>query len=410
MSSNNKELNRIVFQVFLFVVTFLTTTVAGAEWSYGKSVFSGSFTWSDFVSGLYFSVPLILILTVHEFGHYFMAMFHRVKASLPYYIPIPPIPYMPFFSIGTFGAVIRLREKPQSNLQNFDIGLAGPLAGFVVAILFLIYGFSTLPSGDYVFKFHPEYEKYGLNYADHVYSHDYIKAEMAKPGPDGTTAPPQGASIDVIVGKNLLFLLAETFVTDKSSIPNSHELMHYPILLAVYFALFITSLNLLPIGQLDGGHVAYGLFGYKKHKIIATIFFVSIMFFAGIDNYFVNYSGANKSLTDVGLYFLLFFGFALFLFVAFSGLGLSRQQTWMLVFIVIGLQFLVKQLFPNLEGYSGWLLLGFLLGRFVGIQHPPSEIEKPLDSGRILLGWLTLLIFVLCFSPEPLQVEFIINE
>jgi membrane-associated protease RseP (regulator of RpoE activity) len=386
----HKESRRIVFQIFLFIVTFITTTLAGGEWAYGRSVFIADYSWKDFTNGMAFSVPLLLILTVHEFGHYFVAMYHKVKASLPYYIPIPPIPFLPFFSIGTFGAVIRLRSRPYSNVQNFDIGLAGPLAGFVVAVLLLIYGFATLPPVDYVFQFHPEYEKFGADYAEHVYNPEYMKA--------------QKAFIDVKIGKNLLFLIAESFVDDPSRIPNSRELMHYPLLLAVYISLFITSLNLLPIGQLDGGHVVYGMFGFKKHKIIASIFFVAIMFYAGLGNPYIQLSlPQGELLFNTILY-------TLFLFFAFTGLGLKRRDTIMYVLVMVALQFLLMVLMPGIEGYSGWLLLGFLLGRFIGVQHPPSEIEQPLDSKRILLGWITLIVFILCFSPAPIQLEAFIEQ
>lgn len=392
MSSNPKEIRRILFQIALFVITFFTTTLAGAQWSYGKSIFIEGYTWADFSGGLAFSIPLLLILTVHEFGHYFAALYHRVKTSLPYYIPIPPIPLLPF-SFGTFGAVIRLRSKPYSNLQTFDIGLAGPLAGFVVAIALLIYGFSTLPPAEYVFQFHPEYEQFGKDYASQVYSPEYVKSRQQT---DSLGV------IDVQIGKNLIFLLAEQFVEDKSTIPNAHELMHYPLLLAVYFALFVTSLNLLPIGQLDGGHVIYGLFGFKKHRIIASVFFVGIMFYAGLGNPYV-----NLSLPPGELVFntLLYVGF---LFFAFSGLGLTKRDTLMYVLLMVALQFLFMMFFPDVKGFTEWLILGFLLGRLVGIQHPPSEIEQPLNSMRIALGWLTLLIFVLCFTPVPLTIELIL--
>src|SRR6188768_373367 len=112
----HKETRTVLIQATLFVATFFSTTIAGAEWAYGKSifavvdkslVFNANYSWLDFSSGLEFSIPLLLILTVHEFGHYFTAMFHKVKTSLPYYIPFPPI----FYSIGTLGAVIRLRSR-----------------------------------------------------------------------------------------------------------------------------------------------------------------------------------------------------------------------------------------------------------------------------------------------------------
>ncbi|MBT1703561.1 site-2 protease family protein [Chryseosolibacter indicus] len=385
-----KETRRVLLQIGLFIITFITTTLAGTEWAYGRSIFVPGYTWDDFTKGFSFSVPLLLILTVHEFGHYFTAMYHKVKASLPYYIPIPPIPFLPLFSIGTFGAVIRLRSRPYSNLQNFDIGLAGPLAGFVVAVALLIYGFSTLPPVEYVFQFHPEYEQFGANYAEHVYTAEYMKEHKGV--------------VDVQIGKNLLFLIAEQFVDDPSRIPNAHELMHYPLLMAVLIALFVTSLNLLPIGQLDGGHVVYGLFGFKKHRIIASVFFIAIMFYAGINNPYIQLSlPKGELLLNTILY-------VFFLYFSFLGLGLKRRDTIMCALIIVAIQFLMMIMVPEVEGYSGWLLLGFLLGRFIGVHHPPSEIEQPLDAKRITLGWFTLLIFVLCFTPMPISVEVFIEQ
>src|SRR5262249_29617265 len=150
-------------------------------------------------------------------------------------------------SIGTLGAVIRIRDHVRSNKEHFDIGLAGPLAGFIMALVVVGYGYFTLPPADHIFKFHPEYKTYGLNYAEHVYSEEYLKGA-------GKTG------IDIQIGSNLLFKIFESFVPDKSRIPNSHEMMHYPVLLAGFIALLFTSMNLLPIGQLDGGHITYGLF------------------------------------------------------------------------------------------------------------------------------------------------------
>jgi len=266
-----------------------------------------------------------------------------------------------------------------------------------VAIAFLIYGFSTLPPADYVFQFHPEYEQYGKDYAAYVYTPEFIQAQQ-KLQADSLT----GGVIDVRMGKNLIFLIAEKFVDDPSRIPNAHEMMHYPLLLAVYFALFVTSLNLLPIGQLDGGHVIYGLFGFKKHRIIASAFFVGIMFYAGIGLPYIQ-PGLDKSelLFNTTLYIL-------FLYFAFKGLGLPGRDTIMYVLVIVALQFLIMTLLPDFKGFNEWLILGFLLGRLIGIQHPPSEIEQRLDSRRIMLGWFTLLIFILCFTPVPISIEIIL--
>jgi membrane-associated protease RseP (regulator of RpoE activity) len=389
-----KRQKRILFQIGLFITTFITTTLAGTEWVYSKTIyaissgwsigFNPAYTWADFFKGMEFSVPLILILTVHEFGHYFAALYHKVKTSLPYYIPVPPLPILPF-SIGTMGAVIRLRSRPQSNLQNFDIGLAGPLAGFIVALAILFYGFQTLPSSDYIFRFHPEYAQYGPAYAEHVYGEEYLKSKKN--------------IIDVQIGSNLVFWLFQHTVSDPTRVPNAHEIMHYPILLACYIALFVTCLNLLPIGQLDGGHVVYGLFGFRVHKTIAIIFFVALMFYAGLGLPWIRPGlPLNKLLVSVPLYLM-------FLFFSFIGLRLNFKYTLLSALSLFAVQFLLMVIVPGIEGYQGWLLFGFILGRFIGVSHPPSEIEQPLDPRRVLLGWITLLVFILCFSPAPIVIS-----
>ncbi|HEX8041781.1 MAG TPA: site-2 protease family protein [Chryseosolibacter sp.] len=385
----HKEQKRVIFQVALFIVTFITATIAGAQWAYPASVYSPGYSWTDFSRGLPYSIALLLILTVHEFGHYFTAKFNKVKASLPYYIPIPPIPALPF-NIGTMGAVIRLRTKPYSNIQNFDIGVAGPLAGFIVALFVMFYGFKTLPPPEYIYQFHPEYKAYGANYADVVYSDDYLRQH--------------GPVIDVRLGSNLLFWIFEKTVADPARIPDPHEIMHYPLLLACYIALFVTCLNLLPIGQLDGGHVVYGLFGYRTHRVIARVFFLALIFYAGLGLPYIDPHLTQKSLL-IGIA-----GYLLFLFLAFRGLRLPLKDTLMYVLVMFGLQFSLMVFIPGIEGYEGWLLFAFIVGRFIGINHPPSEIEQPLTPGRVALGWIALLIFILCFSPAPLQVELITGQ
>jgi membrane-associated protease RseP (regulator of RpoE activity) len=384
----SRETKTILIQAGLFIATLITTTFAGAEWVYSKSIFAPEYSWQDFQSGFAFSIPLLLILTCHEFGHYFVALYHRVKTSLPYYIPIPPNPF--FISFGTFGAVIRLRERPRTTTETFDIGIAGPIAGFVVAVALLIYGYKTLPPADYIYQFHPEYRQYGRDYADYVYNDTNLK--------------PGQVVVDLKIGKSLLVLLAEKLVDDPSRIPNEHEIMHYPILFAVCFGLFVTSLNLLPIGQLDGGHVVYGLFGYKKHRAIASVFFIALMFYAGLNNPYIQLTLPKTELITYTLIYIVF------LYIAFLALGVSKRDTLMYALIVTACQFLIAMTFPNAQGYSPWLLLGFLLAKLVGIQHPPSEIEQPLDTKRITLGWISLLIFALCFSPVPLDPELLIGK
>jgi membrane-associated protease RseP (regulator of RpoE activity) len=277
------------------------------------------------------------------------------------------------------GAIIRMRSKIQSTTHNFDIGIAGPLAGFVVALAVLFYGFAALPPAEYIFQIHPEYEQYGLNYAEHVYQSS------------------EGV-IDVVIGKNLLFLFFEKFVADPARMPNPHEIMHYPYLFAGFLALVFTSLNLLPIGQLDGGHVLYGLVGYKKHKIVASVFFVGFMFYAGLG---IEYLQPSQPLSMLQWSIP---GYGLFLYFCFRGLGQSTRDTIMYALLMVAIQFGLAVLYPNLHGYSGWLLFGFLIGRFLGIQHPPTEIEEPLDEKRQILGWIAILIFILCFTPNPIEI------
>jgi hypothetical protein len=82
----------------------------------------------------------------------------------------------------------------------------------------------------------------------------------------------------------------------------------------------------------------------------------------------------------------------------------------MYAFLMFGVHFLMKVFFPAVAGYEGWIVFAFILGRFIGVEHPPSEIEQPLDTNRVILGWIALLIFVLCFSPAPLQLEIITGQ
>lgn len=372
----NPRIKQNLLHIGLFLVTFITTTLAGAEWTYGKFAYGGDFTWADFASGLRYSISFLLILTAHEFGHYFTAIYYRVKTTLPYYIPFY-IPFLPF-TIGTMGALIRIKQKVNSTKQNFDIGIAGPLAGFVVAIGILWYGFTHLPPPDYVFQFHPEYQQYGLEYANFVY-----KPELMGPN-----------VVDVVVGKNLIFYFFEHWIADPSRVPNPHEIMHYPFLFAGFLSLVFTSINLLPIGQLDGGHVLYGLVGHRYHRWIASGVFILFLFYTGL-----GYAHPSEPLEDLlmKIPIALLFGF-----FSLKGLGLPARETIMITLGIFVVQYLTVTLFPTAKGYSGWIVFAYVIGRFIGVQHPPSDDETPLSLGRKILGWVALIIFVLCFAPNPL--------
>jgi membrane-associated protease RseP (regulator of RpoE activity) len=372
----NPKIKAFLIHSSLFIVTFITATFAGAEWTYGKSVWSPDYSWQDFYSGLPYSICFLSILTAHEFGHYFTAVYNRVRTSLPYYIPLPPFPMM----FGTLGAIIRIRQHISSTKQHFDIGIAGPLAGFVFAIGFLWYGFTHLPPPEYIFLIHPEYEQYGLDYANYVYQPGFLPA----------------GSFDIYLGKNLLYWFFERFVGDPALIPNVHEIIHYPYLFAGFLSLVFTSINLLPIGQLDGGHVLYGLVGYEWHRKIASVIFIGFLFYAGLG--FVHPADGM----DVLIYKIpLFIGF---LYFSLRGLRLNNRDTWMYALALFAIQYGIVSVFPHVRGYSGWLLFAFLIGRFVGIQHPPSEIEEELSPMRKVLGWLALIIFIITFTPNPLEI------
>src|SRR5688572_12987673 len=377
----NKRFPRLRLHLFLFLTTLLTTTIAGAEWATAKLFFfstkgfklSGWFTPEDWQEGLKFSLTFLGVLTVHEFGHYFTARYYRIKVSLPYYIPF----YFAITnSIGTMGAFIRIKERIFSRKEFFDVGVAGPLAGLVVAFPLLWYGYTHLPAPEHIFSVHPEYKKFGLDYAKYVYQH---------------------TEDQLYLGKNLVVLFFEKFVADPALLPPKYELIHYPYILAGYLSLFFTALNLLPIGQLDGGHILYGLFGYERFNRIAPVFFALFIGYAGL--------GIVTPETNWETDYWYVLPYLLYLPFVFQKAVPKPSQAILLAIGVLAFQLAFSFVFPGLEGYHGWLVFGLLLGRAVGIHHPSCPDERPISPGRKVLGWLALLFFVLCFSPAPFLVD-----
>ncbi|MBS0000775.1 MAG: site-2 protease family protein [Cyclobacteriaceae bacterium] len=361
----------------LFLLTLITTTIAGAEWMYGRPLmyFEPALSFGEVLSGLEFSLPFLAILTVHEFGHYLTARYYQVKVTLPYYIPLwlgfAGIP----LTIGTMGAFIRIKEPIKSRLEYFDIGIAGPLAGFIIALFVLHYGFTHLPPADHIYTIHPEYEEYGADYADHFYNDEN----------------------SFYLGDNLTFWFFRNYVApDPSLVPNAYEIIHYPWLFAGFLALFFTALNLLPIGQLDGGHALYGLFGLEKHSKISTVMFILLLFYAGL-----GLVTPFDPLEDLLLYIPLYIGF---LFIVMRSMRVTNRTRLLLASAIFTAQFITVLFFPALKGYTGWLVFAFIIGRFLGVYHPPALMDQPLSPPRKVLGWITLIVFVISFSPRPFVI------
>ena len=382
---NNSPWKSYGIHIVLFVVSLLTTTLAGGEWMFGSYILLEDYSWHDFTAGFAFSIPFLTFLTVHEFGHYFTARFYHVKTTLPYYLPFW-LGFLPAPSIGSFGAVIRIKEKIQSRKLYFDIGIAGPIAGFVAGLFILYYGFTNLPPADYIFQIHPEYQQHGLDYEKYAYG-----AEREEQG------------IAFVLGSNLIFdFFKEHVAPDPSLVPNIYEIAHYPWLLAGFLALFFTALNLLPVGQLDGGHIIYGLMGPKWHRILSPAFLILLVFYSGLGMITPEHlNGLIRFKPEMWWQAPLYFWF---LTIVFSKVFTQAQTRLMWALVIFAGQMVLSLVYSGIEGYSGWLLFAFLLGRVMGVQHPEPADNEPLDFRRKLLGWLAILIFILCFTPAPLEL------
>jgi len=174
-------------------------------------------------------------------------------------------------------------------------------------------------------------------------------------------------------------------------------MIHYPLIFSGFLAMFFTAINLLPIGQLDGGHVVFGLFGYKKAKIISEILFLVFMFYAGL-------GWVHPFLPTEELLYMIPINIGLY-YLAFGKMRKKPLDILLLAVTVFTIQFLLGYIYPGIVGYPGWLIFAFLIGRFLGVHHPPALVDDKLDLKRQVLGWIALLIFVLCFSPRPFIFE-----
>jgi membrane-associated protease RseP (regulator of RpoE activity) len=367
----------------LFLLTVLTVSLTGASFvGFSPSLFPASLpTEGDFYRGLLFAVLLLSFLGVHEFGHYFAALYHNIKVTPPYFIPIP-------LGIGTLGAVIRIKQKINHTHKMFDIGAAGPLAGFVVSLFVLIYGFSTLPEPSYV-----------ENFAGHESTKEYVAEHNAYP-----PSPLEETEGDMlVVGNTLLYsFLASMF----ENVPPMWEMYHYPFLFAGWLGLFFTALNLTPIGQLDGGHILYSLLGFKKHRFVARVFFGALVTLASIEAIpFLHFS-----LIDYESYHEIF-SWIIWALVLFFLLRKAYREDfrWISAVLItsLGASAFYLYLIEGAISSSGsliWVVWSFFIAYLVKIEHPPALYEQELNPTRKYLGWLNMAIFILCISPNPLYL------
>ena len=241
--------------------------------------------------GLRFSLALLTILTAHEMGHYLACRYYGVSATLPFFIPAPPL-----FLAGTFGAFIKMKSPIPSRRALFDIGLAGPLAGFVALLPFAVAGTLSL--------------------------HD---------------APRQTGEALIIFNDPLLIQ-----IIGKATGARLAEAMPNSFYMAAWIGLLVTSLNLMPVGQLDGGHGTYSVFGQRLHRAFGRVAFVTMALMAVLG--FVWYGSPSGFLYTV------------------------------------------------------------LLAVMLKVRHPAPQEWEPLGNARVVVGVITLIVFALSFVPFPITI------
>ncbi|RIK52726.1 MAG: hypothetical protein DCC57_09500 [Chloroflexi bacterium] len=232
---------RVWINIVLFLLTIASTLFVGSL--YGPAAANVQSVWdllrpANLLQGWPFSATLLSILAAHEFGHYFAARIHRVAVTLPYFIPMP-------IGFGTLGAFIQLKEPILDRRKLFDIGIAGPLAGLIVAVPLLLIGLSTSP----------------------------------------VDVPPPGVIIQR-EGNSLLYFYAKLLVFGKA-LPNpvtGEDVFMNQVTFAAWIGLLVTALNLLPVSQLDGGHTVYALFGRTARYInLAALTIMAALAVAGLE-------------------------------------------------------------------------------------------------------------------------------
>ena len=298
-----------LLNIFLFLLTVASAFLAGS--ALNDTQLPEPTTTEMWRHGLGFSLSLLFIMLTHEMGHFLLARRHQVDATWPYFIPAPLLSI-----IGTLGAVIRLRSLPRTRTALLDIGAAGPIAGFIATIPILIVGLklSTIVPAE------PD-------------SPHWTLFEAALTWFQTGHWPPMREAFDL--GSPLGMVLCQKLFV--GALPAGKTLALHPVAVAGWFGFLLTALNLLPLGQLDGGHVLFGS-SPRLHRLFGPPLSAGLL--------------------------------ALGVFTAFPG----------------------------------WIIWGLLMGLGLGFHPPLAQPEERLDGPRRALVAVSLIIFVLSFSPVPLSL------
>ena len=335
--------DRYWLHALLFLLTFASTLAAGTQWA-GKDPLEIT-NWGV---GITYAILILTFLSAHEFGHYIAARIHKVDATLPFYIP------MPLILFGTMGAVIKTRSPIPNKKVLFDIGIAGPLAGFVACLIILGIGVATLPPYDYIYSIHPDYRTMSAIPQTGMYFGDMILFSVLRP-------------LSSALGSGGFF-------------PPMNEVYHYPFLCVGWFGLFVTALNLAPFGNLDGGHVLYALNNRVQRRAARilwwTLFSLGLLSLIGALDAFL------RMPSPMGIVIWL---------QNVIGTPLSRIVDAAPILFQIG---------------EGWLLWALLVRFFIGIDHPSIQDDEPLDTKRTIIGWASLLLLILCM---PLRIIYFVE-
>ncbi len=245
--------------VVMFLATVVTTVLSGYALALGGDPVGGGSLREVVTAGLPFAAALLGILFTHEMGHYVMARWYRVDATLPFFIPFIP---WGMGGIGTLGAVIRIRSRLPSRRAVLDIGAAGPIAGFAVAVPLLLWGYAHSPVTAAV----------DLGAQSPL---GWVRAWLQ----GGAPMQPAGTHEVWVFGRSVVSWAALHLT--HPGLPPGADVAEHPVAVAAWFGLLVTALNLVPVGQLDGGHVLYALLGGERARR-ASAFFTWVLLALGL--------------------------------------------------------------------------------------------------------------------------------